>query len=124
MKKSAIIAIAMAASLPAAAQTASTDTVQAQYPGGTAKLTEYIEANRNYPAAAMRNGIEGIVDVRFLVKQDGSREQLSIVRLVDPDLEAEALRLVKGMPAWIPANVNGKPVDSQATVQIPFMLPE
>ena len=116
------MAMMAAAAIPAMAQTAPSDTVKAQYPGGETALKEYIEANRVYPAAAKRNGIEGIVDVRFIVKTDGAREQISIVRLVDPDLEAEAIRLVKDMPAWTPATIGGKPVDSESTVKVEFLM--
>lgn len=124
MKKIASFIIAACASLPIMAQTAPADTIKAQFPGGTEKLAEYIETNRRYPQTAQRNGIEGLVDVRFIVKTDGTLEQLSIVRLVDPDLEAEAIRLVKGMPAWSPATVAGKPIDSESDVKVEFILPE
>lgn len=122
MEKKVLMAMMAAAAIPVMAQTAPSDTVKAQYPGGEAALKEYIEANRVYPAAAKRNGIEGIVDVRFIVKTDGAREQISIVRLVDPDLEAEAIRLVKDMPAWTPATIGGKPVDSESTVKVEFLM--
>ncbi len=65
-----------------------------------------------------------MVHVKFLVKTDGRLHDFSIVRLVDPDLEAEAVRLVKGMPAWNPATVGGTPVDSDATVLVTFSLPD
>ena len=42
--------------------------------------------------------------------------------MIDPDLEQEAIRLVKNMPAWTPAEKDGKPVDSTVTVAIPFTL--
>lgn len=122
MKKILMLIIAVAASLPSMAQVAN-DTIQAQYPGGEKALKAYIEANRKYPPMALRNGIEGVVDVRFIVNTDGSLQQLSIVRLVDPDLEAEAIRLVKEMPLWIPATLEGKPIDSQSNVAVEFALP-
>ena len=65
-----------------------------------------------------------MVNVRFIVKTDGALDKFSIVRLVDPDLEAEAVRLVKGMPAWTPATVDGNPVESQGNVEVVFSLPE
>ncbi len=44
--------------------------------------------------------------------------------MIDPDLEAEAIRLVREMPKWIPADNNGAPVDATANVVISFRLPE
>lgn len=114
----------MMAAMPAMAQTLDNDTIKASFPGGEKALTEYIETNRKYPQTAANNGIEGVVEVRFIVKKDGSNEQLSIVRLVDPDLEAEAIRLVKEMPKWQPATFGGAPVDSESVVSVPFLLSE
>ena len=94
-----------------------------EYPGGKDALNNYITSNLKYPAGAIANGIEGVVDVAFTVKADGSIGSIKIVRMVDPDLEQEAIRLVKNMPAWTPADKNGQPVDAQTQVQINFTLP-
>ena len=95
-----------------------------EYPGGKDAMNQYISSNLKYPDAAKANGIEGVVDVAFTVKADGSIGAIKIVRMVDPDLEQEAIRLVKGMPAWTPADQNGQPVDAQTQVQITFTLPQ
>lgn len=94
-----------------------------EYPGGKEALDSYIAENLKYPAAAAANGIEGTVDVAFMVYANGSIGTIKIVRMIDPDLEAEAIRLVKGMPAWTPADKNGTPVEAPAQVQINFVLP-
>lgn len=96
-----------------------------QYPGGQEALDKYIAENLQYPEAAKANGIEGVVGTAFTVNPDGSIGQKSvrIVRMVDPDLEKEAIRLVLGMPAWIPAEKNGAPVEAPAQVDINFVLP-
>ena len=87
-------------------------------------MKAYIDKNLKYPQPSINNGIEGVVNVKFVVKPDGALDKLQIVRLVDPDLEAEAVRLVKGMPAWTPATVDGTPVESEANVEVIFTLPE
>lgn len=92
------------------------------YPGGTEAMNAYISKNLQYPAMAKQNGIEGVVSVIFLVKTDGSIGNIKIKRMVDPDLESEAIRLVKGMPAWTPASDNGTPVESTAEVDVNFDL--
>ena len=97
--------------------------IKPEYPGGESALKKYISTNLKYPQSAIDNGIEGVVDVAFLVKADGSIGAIKIVRMVDPDLESEAIRLVKGMPAWVPADKNGQPVDAQTQVEINFVLP-
>lgn len=120
--KKILIGMALMASMPTMAQTLTNDTVKASFPGGEKALAEYIETNRKYPQTAKNYGIEGVVDIKFLVKTDGKLEQLSIVRLIDPDLETEAIRLVKEMPAWQPATVGGNPIDSESDVKVAFIL--
>lgn len=124
MKKTAAFAAALTMAAPAFAQTETADTVRAQYPGGAEAMAEYISANMKYPAQSIAHGIEGVVDLSFLVKVDGSLDNITVVRLIDPDLEAEAVRLAKGMPAWIPAKAGGVPVESEASAAIMFSLPE
>lgn len=123
MKKLLSIIASLAMTGTVMAQTAQSDTIPASFPGGEKALATYINGNLSYPQPSINNGIEGVVQVKFLVKADGSINNPSIVRLVDPDLEAEALRLVKGMPAWNPATVGGNPVDSESSVQVTFTLP-
>lgn len=124
MKKYLSLLASLAIAGTAMAQTAQSDTIPASFPGGDKALASYLEKNLKYPKPSISNGIEGVVHVKFLVKTDGSLNNLSIVRLVDPDLEAEAIRLVKGMPAWKPATVAGSPVDSESVVIVTFTLPD
>lgn len=92
------------------------------FPGGEDALNSYLSANVKYPEIAKENGVEGIVAVAFIVTPDGNLQQLKIMKSVDPDLEKEALRVVSGMPAWIPADKDGSPIEAPAKVNIPFIL--
>ncbi|MDE6393170.1 MAG: energy transducer TonB [Muribaculaceae bacterium] len=94
----------------------------ASFPGGEAAEKEYIASNLKYPQTSRDNGIEGVVAVAFTVKADGSIGNIKIKRMVDPDLEGEAIRLVKQMPKWTPASDNGTPVESTAEMNITFTL--
>lgn len=94
----------------------------ASFPGGEEAQQEYIMLNLKYPATAKENGIEGVVAVIFTVKTDGTIGNIKVKRMVDPDLESEAIRLVKQMPAWTPAMDEGHPVESTAEVDVPFTL--
>lgn len=96
----------------------------AAYPGGEEALNAYIGQNLVYPQMPKEMGIEGVVPVEFTVRADGSIGTIRITRMIDPDLEQEAIRLVKNMPAWTPASDNGTPVESTATVKISFSLEE
>ena len=92
------------------------------YPGGDSALNQYIKANLKYPSYAMENGVEGVVTIGFVVAPDGSLSNLKVMKMVDPDLESEAMRLVEGMPKWIPAEKDGTPVEAPSQVNIPFIL--
>lgn len=92
------------------------------FPGGEAALKKYIAENTHYPEIAKENGIEGIVTVGFIVAVDGNLKNVKVVKFIDPDLEQEALRVVTGMPAWIPAEKNDTPFEAPSKVDIPFIL--
>lgn len=94
------------------------------FPGGDEALQAYIKENLKYPRQALDNGIEGNVPLQFIVKADGSITSVKVIRMIDPDLEAEAIRLVKGMPAWVPADINGQPAEATASLVIIFRLPD
>ena len=94
----------------------------AQFPGGKDAMTQYVNETLKYPDAARENGIEGVVNVSFVVKADGSIGTIKIARLIDPDLEQEAIRIVKNMPRWTPATRDGKAVDSTVETGIVFEL--
>lgn len=92
------------------------------FPGGDAKLMEWLGKNIKYPAIAEENGVQGRVIVRFVVGKDGSISQASVVRSVDPSLDKEALRVVKAMPRWIPGKQNGAAVPVWFTLPVTFQL--
>lgn len=78
------------------------------FPGGTHNLVYYLSKNIKYPVVATEKGIQGRVLVRFTIDKDGAVIRPSVVRSVDPLLDAEAIRVISSMPKWIPGRVNGK----------------
>jgi TonB family protein len=97
--------------------------VMPQFPGGEAALVDFIAKNTNYPEDSKTKGVQGKVIVRFAVEKDGSIDRISISKGVAPDLDAEALRVVKTLPAYEkPGLVDGKPVSVWYMVPITFSL--
>ena len=94
----------------------------AEFPGGTDKLREYLRSNLIYPQKAIELVIQGRVYVTFVVRKDGSIADPKVSRSVDPILDAEALRVVREMPDWKPATVNGKDVSSYFTLPLIFSI--
>lgn len=97
---------------------------QPEYPGGTAALLEYLRTNIKYPQDCRENHIQGRVLVSFIVEPDGSLSNATIVRGVNPSLDAEALRVIQAMPNWKPGKQHGSAVRVQFTVPITFRLSE
>lgn len=93
-----------------------------QFPGGNAALFEYLSKHIKYPVIAEENGIQGRVIVTFVVERDGSITDVKVVKSVDPSLDKEAQRVVKGMPHWIPGKQNGAAVRVKYTVPVTFRL--
>ena len=93
-----------------------------QYPGGPQALFKFLGENVQYPAEAEKAGIQGRVIATFVVEKDGSISQPTIVKSVDPLLDAEAIRVISAMPNWIPGKQNGKVVRVKYTVPLSFNL--
>lgn len=93
-----------------------------KFPGGSAKLFEYLAKSVKYPAAAEKAGVQGRVIATFVVEKDGSISDIKIVRSVSPELDAEAVRVIKAMPNWEPGKQNGKAVHVKYTVPVTFAL--
>lgn len=95
---------------------------QPEFPGGQEALIKYIGANLTYPASAKTDRVEGKVFISFTVKSNGQVADASVKRGVREDIDNEALRVVRGMPAWKPAQSGGKAVNAQMTLPIAFKL--
>ena len=93
-----------------------------QFPGGQELLLKYLADNIKYPASAVKAKKQGRVIVTFIVQKDGSVTHAKIAKSIDPELDAEALRIVKGMPKWTPGTQNGKPVSVRYMVPVKFSL--
>jgi protein TonB len=93
-----------------------------EYPGGQAALFEYLSKNVKYPADAEKKKIEGRVLVTFVVNTDGSITDIEVVRKAFPSLDAEAVRVISGMPKWIPGEQKGQKVRVKYTVPLNFRL--
>jgi len=93
-----------------------------QFPGGDAELMKFLQQSIKYPKEAQEQGKQGRVIVQFVVNKDGSITGDSIVRSVDPQLDAEAVRVVRSMPNWTPGKQKGKPVRVRFTLPVTFRL--
>ncbi len=92
------------------------------FPGGQDALMKYISTNLKYPASAAEKRIEGRVIAQFVINSDGSASNVRILKGLDPDLDAEALRVINAMPIWKPGMQEGKAVSVKYTIPIIYRL--
>lgn len=119
----------------------------AQYPGGQAALMQYLAQNIRYPKISAEHGVQGRILVQFVIEKDGSLSNFKVVKDAKPvsdgiavnaqgttaegndipqeaygALNIEALRVLRGMPNWIPAKQRGLEVRMRYTLPITFRL--
>lgn len=95
-----------------------------EFTGGFPALQAFLIKNLVYPQEAWKKGIEGKVLVQFVVAKDGSIDNVNIIQKVHPLLDAEAVRVVKLMPKWMPGKKNGKAVRVRFTLPVTFRIPK
>lgn len=93
-----------------------------EYPGGMKEMLKFLQENVKYPENAMKNNVQGRVIVQFVIEKDGTPTEFKVLRSVDPDLDAEALRVMKAMPKWKPGMQKGQVVRVKFTVPVSFKL--
>lgn len=85
-------------------------------------MEEWVYRYVKYPQEAIDEGVQGMVQVNFIVEKDGSVTSVSVVRSSDHRLDQAALDVVEISPKWRPARHHGKKVRSSLTIPIEFRL--
>ena len=93
-----------------------------EFPGGAAKMMEFIQKNIKYPMMARESDIPGRVFVTFVVEPDGTITNVTVMRGIGGGCDEEALRVVQSMPNWKPGKQRGSAVRCSFTVPIIFKL--
>lgn len=89
---------------------------------GIEGFREWVAQNLRYPGSAAKDSIAGRVYVQFVVNSDGHVDRVKVARGVNPDLDQEAVRVVKSSPKWAPGKQRGKVVNVAYTIPIIFSL--
>ena len=96
--------------------------VMPEYPGGMQKCLQYLAKEIKYPTKAQDAGQQGRVIVQMVVSKEGKVVDPKVIRSVSPELDAEAIRVVKSMPDWKPGKQKGQAVNVKYTLPIMFKL--
>ena len=92
----------------------------ATFPGGLDKFYKYLRKNSKYAIDTDHDGPVQYVFLTFVVERDGSLTDVKIMRGASPELDAEAIRLIKASAPWVPGEQSGYKVRLQYTVPVSF----
>ncbi len=93
-----------------------------EYPRGTEAMYEYLANSVEYPQRMRKKGLEAKVVATFVVDKEGNIKDIRIVNKVPKEFADETIRVIKGMPRWIPGSNKGKNVSVRYTLPIRFQL--
>jgi len=104
--------------------------VQANFPGGVQAWASYLQHNLRAEVGAenlkvkKHQTVRQTVIVSFLVNKEGKVSEVTVDNLnqVHPKLAAEAARVIKEGPDWVPASQNGHPVIYRQKQSITFAV--
>ena len=130
MKKTLVVLLLLFFAEPILfAQVATDDTllyghvdIDAEFPGGMEELVMFVCMNIEYPEQAQKANIEGKVFVRFSVEKDGSVSNIRILRDIGYGCGDAVVKMLKSMPRWKPAKVDGKNVREEFNLPVNFIL--
>jgi len=96
--------------------------VPPQFKGGLDAFASYLGSNIQYPDDARENNVQGKVILSFVVEKDGEISNIVVSKPVSLSIDAEAVRVIKNSPRWIPGTQFGRPVRVSYSVPISFNL--
>ena len=96
--------------------------VDAEFPGGMEELVMFACMNIEYPEQAQKANIEGKVFARFCVEKDGSVSNIRILKDIGYGCGDAVVKMLKSMPRWKPAKVDGKNVREEFSLPVNFIL--
>ncbi len=97
--------------------------VESQYPGGNSAWNDFLQRTMRYPEMTVRNRIQGIVRVQFIVDKDGRVSNIHAVSGPEEGgLREEAERVIRRSGKWIPAFQYGRYVKSYKSQPFVFRM--
>lgn len=99
-----------------------TPEVLPEFPGGEHAMMQFLARNIKYPTLAQEAGVQGQITMRVIIEEDGSINNVKVLKGVHELLDAEAIRVLKLMPQFTPGKNKGEPVRVGYTIPIQFRL--
>lgn len=95
-----------------------------EFPGGDDSLFVYLRNNIKYPEECVKKNKQGTVIVSFIIDDQGQVCGVRASKKVNDLLDAEAKRVVSGMPAWKPGRKDGRLVSTSYSLPVTFQIPK
>jgi periplasmic protein TonB len=98
---------------------------EASFPGGEAGWRTFLEKtlvpdNAQEAVPKRKKKFVETVIIKFIVSKEGRLLEIAAENKVHPAIAAEAIRVMKKSPLWIPAMQDGKPVNAYRRQPITF----
>jgi len=93
-----------------------------EFPGGNDSLLLHIVKSIKYPSNESLQNIQGKIVCRCVINKNGSVSDIEIIRSLHPVFDAEAIRVIKTLPNFIPGKQNGKLVRTYYVIPIILRL--
>lgn len=110
------------APIDTAGKTVTYEEIMPEFPGGINALYKYLGNTIKYPKIDQENNVTGRVVTQFTIDTLGFVRNVEITKSVSATIDAEALRIISGLPQWKPATQNGKPINLRMTLPITFNM--
>lgn len=85
-------------------------TTKAEFPGGQGAYRKYINNNFDLSNFRAKHTAEGLGIYSFIINQDGKVVDVKVVQPIGTATDVTMIRLLRKMPKWKPATLNGTPV--------------
>lgn len=93
-----------------------------EFPGGQQELMHYLQKSLRYPRIARELNVQGKVVTQFVINEDGSISDISILSSPGCGCDEEAIRVIQSMPKWKPGTQQGAPVKVYFKLPLVFKM--
>jgi hypothetical protein len=94
--------------------------IEPKYDGGNQAMLDFINMNKKVPAEVQKNNVTVMVNVSFVITADGSLKNIKAIKADQYGCDAEAERIVKLMPKWIPGKIGRQFIEMAYVISIEF----
>ena len=96
--------------------------ISPEFPGGEQALTKYLQDNLKYPKDSIIQDMSIRLLISFVINKKGGTCNINILKHVNPEFDAMAVKVITSMPKWKPAYVNGVPVNYRYTIPVTICI--